>query len=315
MTDSNGTPADRYWLLAGETPTGPFTAGHLHAELAAGRLSWQTPACRVGESVWQPLLHTPGFGPTAPSAPAPSGGVPFSPPTGHTPAAEPDTTALTAVKRPIPAGWKWGGGGGVAVAVVVAILRLSGCGKPTYQPMLPPTKPPLGLTTPSQKTPPTSQPVPPTPGGMDQWASVFDTPSPSGREPAPVARLTVSCRDGTADLQAMAKELSKRELTALGLSVLLTGTDVYGATVTITNSGTVPVRVYPENVRVHFGKESADVTTAADPRFLRACVLRPKESASGLVMYQAEIEIGAAMRLGRGQFSYTDPSVEVVYGR
>lgn len=314
MTDSNSTPADQFWLLAGTTPTGPFSAAHLHAELAAGRVGWQTPACRVGESVWQPLLHTPGVGPSVPHDPVPSGGVPPSPPDSDIPAAEPNATARPAPRR-LTSVWKWGGGGGVAVAVVVAILRLSGCGKPTDQPTRPLTKPPPGLTTPSQKSPPTAQPVPPTPGGMDQWASVFDTPSPSGQEPAPVARLTVSCRDGTADLQAMAKGLSKRELTALGLSVVLTGTDVYGATVTITNSGTVPVRVYPENVRVHFGKESAGVTTAADPRFLRACVLRPKESASGLVMYQAEIEIGAAVRLGRGQFSYTDPSVEVVYGR
>jgi hypothetical protein len=150
---------------------------------------------------------------------------------------------------------------------------------------------------------------------MDQWASVFDTPQPSGRAPAQTARLTVSCRDGTADLQAMAKGLSERELTALGLAALLTGTDVYGAKVTLANTGTVPIRVHPDNIRVHFGTESAGVTTALDSRFLQACVLQPQESASGLVMYQAAVEIGAAMRLGRGKFSYTDPSIEVVYGR
>lgn len=310
MTDSNGTPADHFWLLAGETPTGPFSAGHLHAELAAGRVSWQTPACRVGESVWQPLLRTPGFGPPAPAL---SDGLTPSPPNVSIPSSDPEATALPAARRPISA-WKWGGGVGVAVAVIVAVLRLSGCGKTTCQPILPTPKPP-GLTSPSQKTPLPAQPVPPSPGGMDQWASVFDNTPQSGRAHAPAARLTVLCRDGTADLQAMARELSKRELTALGLSAVLTGTDVYGAKVTITNTGNVPVRVYPENVQVHFGTESADVTIAADPRFLRECVLQPKESAGGLVMYRAAIEIGAAMRLGRGKFSYTDPSVEVVYGR
>lgn len=311
MTDSNSTPVESFWLLAGTTPTGPFSAAHLHAELAAGRVNWQTPACRVGESVWRPLLHTPGFGPPAPAAPD---GVPLSHQSGDTRPADPDATARPAAKRPISA-WKWGGGGGVAVAVVIAILRLSGCGKPTYQPMLPPTKPPPGLTTPSQKTPPTAQPVPPSPGLMDQWASVMDGTSPPSRAPAQAARLAVSCRDGTADLQAMAKGLSKRELTALGLAAVLTGTDVYGAKVTITNTGNVPIRVFPENVQVHFGKESTGVTTAPDPRFLRACVLKPGESTEGLVMYEAAIEIGAAMRLGSGKFSYTDPSVEVVYGR
>lgn len=314
MTDSNSTPANHFWLLAGVTPTGPFSAEHLHAELAAGRIDWQTPACRVGESVWQPLLRTPGFGPSAPPATVTTDGVPLSHQTSDTHSAGPTATARPTPKR-TGSGWKWCGGGGVAVAIIVAILRLSGCGKPTYQPSVPATKPPLGLTTPSQKTPPPAQPVPASPGGMDQWASVFDNSSPSGRTPAQTARLTVSCRDGTADLQAMAKELSKRELTALGLSALLTGTDVYGARVTLTNTGNVPVRVDPENVQVHFGKESTGVTTAPDPRFLRACVLKPGESTEGLVMYEAAIEIGAAMRLGRGKFSYTDPSVEVVYGR
>jgi hypothetical protein len=312
MTDSNGTPADLFWLLAGETPTGPFSAEYLHAELAAGRVGWQTPACRVGESVWQPLLRTPGFGPVTPSATVPSDAVP--PPCGNTPSASPQAAARPAPKRPFP-GWKWGGGGGVAVAVILGLLRLSGCGKPTYQPIPPATKPPPGLTTPSQKTPPPAQPVPPSPGGMDQWASVFDNSSPSGRAPAQAARLAVSCRDGTADLQTMAKGLSKRELTALGLAAVLTGTDVYGAKVTITNTGNVPIRVFPENVQIHFGKESTGVTTAPDSRFLRACVLKPGESTEGLVMYEAAVEIGAAMRLGSGKFSYTDPSVEVVYGR
>jgi hypothetical protein len=58
-------PADRFWLLTGEVPAGPFTATEVHAELAAGRATWQTPACPVGGSTWLPLVRTPGVGPAA----------------------------------------------------------------------------------------------------------------------------------------------------------------------------------------------------------------------------------------------------------
>jgi len=58
--------------------------------------------------------------------------------------------------------------------------------------------------------------------------------------------------------------------------------DIYGARVSLTNSGNVPIRVYPENLRVHFGGETAGVYTINDYRFLRPTVLQPGESVSGL---------------------------------
>ncbi|QDU21733.1 hypothetical protein [Urbifossiella limnaea] len=61
---------DQFWLLTGEVPTGPFTVAQIHAELAVGRASWQTPACLVGGTTWLPLVQTPGVGPERPpSAP------------------------------------------------------------------------------------------------------------------------------------------------------------------------------------------------------------------------------------------------------
>ncbi len=91
--------AVRYWLLAGPTPTGPFSVAEVHAELAAGRVTWDTPACVVGATAWQPLLRTPGVGPhagTAPTAlpPAVTGSttpVP-APPPPPTPAQPPSAT-------------------------------------------------------------------------------------------------------------------------------------------------------------------------------------------------------------------------------
>jgi hypothetical protein len=74
------------------------------------------------------------------------------------------------------------------------------------------------------------------------------------------------------------------------------------------------VRVYPENLTIHYGNDSTAVVTYNHPRFLQACVLQPGEYARGLVMYEARMDVGAAMRLGAGALAYTDPTVEVEYG-
>lgn len=91
------TPA-QFWLLTGDVPAGPFTVKQVHAELAAGRATWQTPACAVGGHEWRPLVQTPGVGPS----------VPVSPPEPSPPPAEsavpvlPTTTGTTPAKSTTP---------------------------------------------------------------------------------------------------------------------------------------------------------------------------------------------------------------------
>lgn len=63
---SASPPTEQFWLLTGEVPSGPFSVAQVHAELAAGRATWQTSACPVGASTWLPLVQTPGIGPSAP---------------------------------------------------------------------------------------------------------------------------------------------------------------------------------------------------------------------------------------------------------
>jgi hypothetical protein len=69
---SDAPPADQFWLLTGPVPSGPFTVGEIHAKLAAGDASWQTPACPVGAAQWLPLVQTPGIGPSAGAAEQPA---------------------------------------------------------------------------------------------------------------------------------------------------------------------------------------------------------------------------------------------------
>src|SRR4051812_8603369 len=59
-------PSEQFWLLTGEVPTGPFSVDQVHAKIASGDATWQTPACAVGGSNWLPIVRTPGIGPSAP---------------------------------------------------------------------------------------------------------------------------------------------------------------------------------------------------------------------------------------------------------
>ncbi len=61
------TPAAQFWLMTGVVPSGPFTVDQVHAEVAAGRATWQMLACPVGtaDATWRPLVQTAGVGPVA----------------------------------------------------------------------------------------------------------------------------------------------------------------------------------------------------------------------------------------------------------
>lgn len=131
---------------------------------------------------------------------------------------------------------------------------------------------------------------------------------------AQTARLRVAGRDATGELQAFVETLSGEQKALLGLAALATGDDIYAAEITISNTGASPVRVYPQNITIHYGREAATITTSDHPRFLQACILQPGEYTQGLVMYEARIDIGAAMRLGGGGLAYNDPTIEVEYG-
>lgn len=59
------SPDLRFWLLLGESPSGPYSVGQIHDRLASGDITWHTPACVLGGKAWHPLTQTPGIGPVA----------------------------------------------------------------------------------------------------------------------------------------------------------------------------------------------------------------------------------------------------------
>jgi hypothetical protein len=137
--------------------------------------------------------------------------------------------------------------------------------------------------------------------------------NPFPRTPEPAARLNVSWRESTQELIRVLDAIPPEEKLNLSYAVILTGVDIYGAHVRFANTGSVPVMISPDHIRIHYGYEQAIVSTIDHPLFLRAGVLPPGQSREGLVIFKARIDIGAGIRLGQGALSYDDDSVEVSY--
>jgi hypothetical protein len=193
-----------------------------------------------------------------------------------------------------------GGCGGMIAFFISAMLFRACAGGKTEKPTPVHNNPPVVTSSPTYATVPPAAYTPP-------------MPPASFLPPAATTRIHVTGRDGTAELAQLTGGMSAGEALALGLGVLLTGTDTYAARIRISNTGTVPVWVYPENIHVHFGGASAGVTSVSHPRFLQRGLLRPGYYFEGLVAYRARIDIGAAMRLAGGSLSYDDYTIQVTY--
>ena len=128
-----------------------------------------------------------------------------------------------------------------------------------------------------------------------------------------VAKINVSGREATEELQPLVARLTDEQKVAFGVAALMTDSDIYAARVRITNTGDVPVRVFPENLRIHYGQASTGITTGPYDGFLQGGVLAPNYYFEGLVLFRAQVDIGAAIRLGSGAVSYQDTTIEVTY--
>ena len=310
-SDQAGTEL-RYWLLVGSVPSGPYTTEQVHAKLASGEVTGDTRACRLGDSRWLPLIKTPSFGPSSRQANIPS--LARIPPTAIAdsnclgPAAKEveasanirESRQATTTKKTEPdiksgsrVGWA-GGAGTILVIVVMALARSSATTSKVLTSVL---------------TPATTQPL------VSTTTPVLVRPAPGTQSFTPAkARINVAATDGTATLQALVARLPPAQVQVLGLGVLVTGVDVYGIKVRISNTGTASVRVFPGNLRIHFGQDTVGVMTANHPLFLQPCIVQPGNYVEGLVMYEAAVDVGAVIRLLGTSFSYDDSSITVTYG-
>jgi hypothetical protein len=168
------TPAAQFWLMTGEVPSGPFTVEQVHAEVAAGRATWQTLACPVGtaDTTWRPLVQTAGIGPLATPGGSAEQSVPgdTNPPASQpVPSGEPEPPIIGRRSSPIAQVGAW-----VAAAVLVggAYFGVKWLNARNFS--QPPVVPPTGsgiqklLTSPPPAQPGQSQPTAPT-SGIPGW--------------------------------------------------------------------------------------------------------------------------------------------------
>lgn len=271
----------QWYCRIDHTDCGPFSTDDIAKMAKDGRLQPADFIRRNTDPAWVPAatLHGLSFGPRMASQAVNSAVSPPPipappPPSPHHPALQLIPPIAPARWQPMPA-WMW------------IIAGLCGCaclGLLIFIPIV------VGLITIGSRG--------------DNSGNAAAVPNP---------RIQIVAKDGTADLQAIMSELSPEQLATLGIVVLTTGADFYAARVRITNTGNVPINVYPQNLVIRLGTESTGVTTMNDARFLQPALLQPGYYVEGLVVYRASLTAGASLRLGAGNISYSDHTIDVTY--
>jgi len=126
------------------------------------------------------------------------------------------------------------------------------------------------------------------------------------------AAVSVQWRAGIPELMAIAASLSDAEKMTLGYNAMLTGQDVYGIYVRITNVGGVAIDVSPDDLRFSYNGVPVPLMRAEDRRFLQPTRIEPNHYADGVMTFNAPIALGGAV-LANGRLSYQASGVQVTY--
>ncbi len=90
--------------------------------------------------------------------------------------------------------------------------------------------------------------------------------------------------------------------------LLLSGHDVYVVRAKLHNTGNVPLRVYPQRIKVYYGNKSTSVIPIADNRFLQPDILRPNYYINKPVIFIAPSNLNLLRDVKMG---YRDNSIQV----
>ncbi|HBE17144.1 MAG TPA: hypothetical protein DEG17_23820 [Cyanobacteria bacterium UBA11149] len=95
------------------------------------------------------------------------------------------------------------------------------------------------------------------------------------------------------------------------LAVLLaSGHDIYMVRVRLENTGNVPLRVYPQNIKAYYGNTSTRVISMPDNRFLQPDTLQPGYYIDKPVIFIAPYGLNLQRDI---QIGYGDNSIQVTY--
>lgn len=129
-----------------------------------------------------------------------------------------------------------------------------------------------------------------------------------------VARLNFSWSTAhSLELLAVAAKFiltAKTEDFAVLAGILASGHDIYLVRVRLSNTGNVPLRVYPQNIKAYYGNKYTSVIPLPDNRFLQPNVLQPGYYIDKPVIFIAPYGLNLQRNI---QMGYGDNSIEVTY--
>ncbi|KST65215.1 hypothetical protein [Mastigocoleus testarum] len=127
-----------------------------------------------------------------------------------------------------------------------------------------------------------------------------------------VARLNFSWRIAPFELAAVGMSIilkgKKSDFDALA-RLLASGHDLYVVRVRLHNTGNLPLRVYPQNIKVYYRNGSTSVIPVPDYRFLQPDILRPGYYIDKPVLFIAPSGLNLLRDVRMG---YRDSSIRVI---
>jgi len=134
----------------------------------------------------------------------------------------------------------------------------------------------------------------------------------------PARALDIAWSDGTVELAGLVRRLSRDEQTALAVVVLAAraqGGDVYAIHVWARNTGRTTALVMPQQLSLHLGSLTTQLTAVQRGGFFRGGQLMPGQVVEGILMFPATNAAGMAIRAGGGELHYADASVATSISR
>ena len=134
----------------------------------------------------------------------------------------------------------------------------------------------------------------------------------ASKDPNPVVQVV--WRMAQQEMAAIVASLSDAQKLEAFQSAMATGTDIYAIHVRITNTGSVPVDISPDSLRMTFSGQTIQLSRVDDPRFLRPTRLEPSRYTEGILTLKAPTLVGGVVVAG-AQLAYRHRGVQVEYAR
>ncbi|MBW4645587.1 MAG: hypothetical protein KME23_21805 [Goleter apudmare HA4340-LM2] len=128
-----------------------------------------------------------------------------------------------------------------------------------------------------------------------------------------VRRLNFSWRVAPGEQAAIGTEILIRGGTDTIGNILRSGQDIYVVKVRLFNTGNVPLRIHPQNIKVFYGNRfsrSISVIPVTDNRFLQPDILKTNHYIDKPVIFTAPIGLKLPRDIRMG---YADNSIRVTY--